>query len=103
MRTRLAWLLAGISAACAVADTLVVSAFQPLLSEATIAVHGWPLVNLAALGSAVMGALVVSRYPRHPIGWLLSVIGVTTSVSLLAESYSIWVVDEGGPGPGLGR
>ena len=100
MRTRLAWLLAGISAACAVADTFVVSAFQPLLSEATIAVHGWPLVNLAALGSAVMGALVVSRYPRHPIGWLLSVIGVTTSVSLLAESYSIWVVDEGGPGPG---
>ena len=100
MRTRLAWVLAGISAVCAVADTLVVSAYQPLLSEATIAVHGWPLVNLAALGSAVMGALVVSRYPRHPIGWLLSVIGITTSVSLLAESYSIWVVDEGGPGPG---
>src|SRR4051812_41607185 len=47
-----------------------------------------------------MGALVVSRYPRHPIGWLLCVIGVTTSVSLLLESYSIWVVDEGGPGPG---
>ena len=81
MRTRLAWLLAGISAVCAVADTVVVAAFQPLLSEATIAVHGWPLVNLAALGSAVMGALVVSRYPRHPIGWLLSVVGVTTSVS----------------------
>jgi len=100
VRTRLAWLLAGISAACAVTDTFVVSAFQPLLSEATIAVHGWPLVNLAAVGSAVMGALVVSRYPRHPIGWLLSVIGVTTSVSLLAESYSIWVIDEGGPGPG---
>jgi signal transduction histidine kinase len=100
VRTRLAWLLAGISGLCAVADTIVVSAFQPLLSEATIAVHGWPLVNLAALGSAVMGALVVTRYPRHPIGWLLNVIGVTTSISVLAESYSIWVVDEGGPGAG---
>ncbi len=99
MRTRLAWLLVGISAGCAVADTVVVASFQPLLSEATIAVHAWPLVNLASLGSAVMGALVVSRYPRHPIGWLLSVIGVTTSISLLAESYSIWVVDEGGAGP----
>ena len=100
MRTRLAWLLVVLSAMCAVADTVVVSSFQPLLSEATIAVHGWPLVNLAALGSAVMGALVISRYPRNPIGWLLSVVGVTTSVSLLAESYSIWVVDEGGPGSG---
>jgi signal transduction histidine kinase len=100
MRTRLAWWLAGISGACAVADTAVVSAFQPLLSEATIAVHGWPLVNLAALGSAALGALVVSRFPRHPIGWLLNVVGGTTSVSVLAESYSIWAVDEGGPGPG---
>jgi len=99
VRTRLAWLLVGISGVCAVADTVVVSAFQPLLSEATIAVHAWPLVNLASLGSAVMGALVISRYPRHPIGWLLSIIGVTTSISLLAESYSIWVVNEGGPGP----
>jgi signal transduction histidine kinase len=100
VRARLAWVLVGLSGLCAVTDTAVVAAFQPLLSEATIAVHGWPLVNLAALGSAVMGALVVSRYPRHPIGWLLSVVGVTTSVSVLAESYSIWVVDEGGPGPG---
>ena len=57
---------------CAVGDTVVVAAFQPLLSEASIALHGWPLVPLAALGSAVMGAVIVSRYPRHPIGWLLS-------------------------------
>jgi hypothetical protein len=33
VRTRLAWLLVGISGVCAVADTVVVSAFQPLLSE----------------------------------------------------------------------
>ena len=38
MRTRLAWLLVGISGVCAVADTVVVSAFQPILSEASIAV-----------------------------------------------------------------
>ena len=36
MRTRLAWLLVGISGVCAVADTVVVSAFQPLLSEAPL-------------------------------------------------------------------
>ena len=45
-----------------------------------------------------MGALIVTRYERHPIGWLLSLVGVTSAVSLLTEAYSIWVIDEGGPG-----
>ncbi len=98
MRARLAWLLAGLSAVCAIGDTVVVSRYQPLLSEASIAFHGWPLVPAASVGSAVMGAIIVSRYPRHPIGWLLGVIGATTSISILAEAYSIWSVDEGGPG-----
>ena len=98
MRARFAWLLAGISAVCAIGDTLVVASFQPLLSEASIALHAWPLVPIAALGSAVMGAVIVSRYPRHPIGWLLGVVGVTSSISVFAEAYSIWSVEEGGPG-----
>ena len=104
MRARLAWLLAGLSAVCAVGDTLVVAAFQPLLSEASIALHGWPLIPAAALGSSVMGAVIVSRYPGHPIGWLLNVVGVTTSISVLAQAYSIWSLEEGGTGgEGLGQ
>jgi len=99
VRARLAWLIAAFSAVCLVADALVVSAFQPLWSEATIAVHGWPLVNSAALGSAVMGAVIVSRYPRHPIGWLLNVVGGTTSLSMLCESLSLWVGSDGGTEP----
>lgn len=103
MSKRLAWFLVGVSAVCALADTLVDAAFQPLFSEASVAVHGWPLVPAAALGSAVMGALIVTRSPRHPVGWLLSVIGVTASVSLLGEAYAIWVITKGGPGSeGLG-
>ena len=101
MRAQVAWLLVGVSLACAIGDTLVVAAFQPLLSEASIAIHGWPLIPIAATGSAVMGAVIVSRYPRHPIGWLLGVVGVTTSISLLAEAYSIWSLEEGGPGSDL--
>ena len=63
-----------------------------------MAVHGFPFVDGAVLGCAVMGALIVSRDERHPIGWLLSVVGLTSAVSLLTEAYSIWVVTEGGPG-----
>ncbi|HEX6936567.1 MAG TPA: hypothetical protein VF227_08615, partial [Actinomycetes bacterium] len=46
----------------------------------------------------VMGALIVARYPRHPIGWLLSAGGTFTAFSLACESYGLWVIDHGGPG-----
>ena len=45
-----------------------------------------------------MGAVIVTRYARHPIGWLLSVIGCTSAISLLTEAYAVWVISEGGPG-----
>ena len=45
-----------------------------------------------------MGALIVSRHPRHPIGWLLCVASLL-SVTLAAEAFSVWVLDGGGPGP----
>ena len=45
-----------------------------------------------------MGALIVSRYARHPIGWLLSAVGVLTAVSLLTEAYAYWVQEADGPG-----
>ncbi len=45
-----------------------------------------------------MGALIVTRYERHPIGWLLSMVGLLTSVSLLTEAYAYWVQEADGPG-----
>ena len=79
-------------------DTGFTAAYRPLLSETTWAEHGWPLAPLANLGCALMGALIVSRHPRHAIGWLLCVASLL-SVTLAAEAYSIWVLDGGGPGP----
>jgi hypothetical protein len=84
-----------------VLDTLFTAAHRPLLSEATWADHGWPLAPLASVGCALMGALIVSRYPRHPLGWLLSVASLL-SVTLAAEAYSIWVLEGDGPGTAQG-
>ena len=98
MAARLAWPLALVSLIFAIADTVVTAAYQPLFSEAAIAVHGWPFAPLATVGAAAMGAVILTRYPRHLIGWLLSLVGVFSSASLLAEAYSIWVLDENGPG-----
>jgi signal transduction histidine kinase len=100
VRARIAWGLALLSVVCAVVDTFVTAQYQPLLSQVTWAQHGWPLATLATVGAAVMGALIISRHPRHPIGWLLEAAGIS-SVSLALEGYSIWVLDHDGPGATL--
>jgi GAF domain-containing protein len=95
---RVSWLLAAVTLVMLVLDVVVTAQYQHLLSEAAVAVHGFPFVDCAVLGCAVMGALIVSADPRHPIGWLLTLIGATSAVSLLAETYGVWVITEGGPG-----
>jgi hypothetical protein len=96
---RVAWVLAGATLALVLADAAVTARYRHLLSEAAIAEHGFPFVDGAVLGCAVMGALIVASDPRHPIGWLLSLIGVSSALSLVAEAYALWVVHAGGPGP----
>ena len=44
-------------------------------------------VALAVVSAAAVGALVASRRPRHPVGWLLLGIGLTVAVSVLSEPY----------------
>ncbi len=98
MRARVAWVLSGVTLLLAIADAVVTAQYRHLLSEEAVAVHGFPFVDGAVLGCAVMGALVVSHDDRHPIGWLLNLVGFTSAVSLVTEAYSVWVVTEGGPG-----
>lgn len=98
MRRHPAWLLTVTTAVLLVADVVVAAQSISLLSETAVAVHGLPLVHGAALGCALMGALILERHPRQPIGWLLSSVGVVTSISLLAEAYAYWVQEADGPG-----
>lgn len=100
---RLAWWCAAVTVLLVVADVVVAAKAVSLTSETAVAVHGFPFVDGAAVGSSLMGALIVSRYPRHPIGWLLVAVGVLTSTSLLAEAWAYWVQQADGPGsPELG-
>ena len=98
MRARIAWALAGVSLVLVVADAVVTSRYRSLFSEAAVAVHGFPFVDAAVLGCAVMGAVILSRDDRHVVGWLLSIVGTTSALSLLTEAYAVWVTGEGGPG-----
>lgn len=97
MHARIAWGVLGLITVAAILDTAFTAAHGSLLSEATWADHGWPLAPLAAVGSALMGALIISRYPRQPLGWLLCVASLL-SVTLAADAYSVWVLDGDGWG-----
>jgi GAF domain-containing protein len=98
VRTRLAWAICGLAVLATVLDTAFTAAHRTLWSESTWAEHGCPLAPLANLGCALMGVLIVSRHPRHPLGWLLCVASLL-SVTLAAEAYGVWVLDGSGPGP----
>ena len=99
MARRLAWGVVTVTTLAVILDVVVVAQFQPLLSEATVAKHGFPIVSAAVVGSAVMGALVISQLPRHPVGWLLLGLGLSSGLALLFEAYNLWVKEGGGPGP----
>jgi signal transduction histidine kinase len=98
MYARVAWVLTALTVLIAGADVWVTSAYRPLLSEEAVAVHGFPFVTGAVVGCAAMGALIVARWARHPIGWLLCLTGFLSSISLLTEAYGVWVVSADGPG-----
>ncbi|HET9420860.1 MAG TPA: GAF domain-containing protein [Nocardioides sp.] len=98
MSARTAWVLAALTSVFVVADIAVTAAHTSLFSEESVAVHGFPFTQAAVFGSAIMGAVILSRYERHAVGVLLSVIGLTSSFSLLTEAYHVWVIEEGGPG-----
>jgi signal transduction histidine kinase len=97
VRARVAWCVVGVATVAFILDTSFTAAHDSLLSEATWAAHGWPLAPLAGVGCALMGALIVSRYPKHMLGWLLCVASLL-SVTLAADAYALWVLEGGGPG-----
>jgi hypothetical protein len=85
----LAWALAGLTMLTLAAGFWLVellwsTGLEPRPSNAVAVVSAIILVTVSA---AAVGALVASRRPRHPVGWLLLGVGLALNVSLLAQSY----------------
>jgi hypothetical protein len=55
-------------------------------TPAVVAAYG--AVVLALTSSAAVGALLASRRPGHPVGWLLLGVGLSVALSVLVESYA---------------
>ena len=47
---------------------------------------------VAGVGTATVGALLASRRPSHPVGWLLLLFGLATTVSGVVGGYALAVV-----------
>ena len=96
---RLTWALVVAAPAWSSSTRVVSAQYCTMFSTETLSEHAWPAVPVAALASVVMGALIVSRYPRHPIGWLLAA-GAARRLPAGPGGGSLWVTDHGGPGRG---
>jgi len=49
-----------------------------------------PSIAAVALGFGTVGALIASRHPGSPIGWLILAVGVGHAVSGLGIGYGTW-------------
>lgn len=88
MRTT-AWVLVGLTVAGVAAQTaLLVVAGIPLLSREALD-RTFPIIPLAVLVGAVVGALIIARHPRHGIGWLLCVGQAGAAVGLPAQTLVV--------------
>ncbi len=54
----------------------------------TVGVGAFLSVGLGVLAFAIVGALIVTRRPRHPIGWIYTASGLLIGLALFSVEYS---------------
>ena len=52
----------------------------------------WPELTVLALGYSVIGAIIASRLPKHPIGWICCAIGSIAAVDHFAGEYAVYAL-----------
>ena len=66
-------------------DHLLRAAGRPELAQ--LDASGVPAV-LGIMSASTVGAVLASRLPRHPVGWLLLGLGLSVSASGVADGYA---------------
>jgi uncharacterized membrane protein len=83
---RLAWVLCGLSWAMAIA-AMALAGVNGLSPQAYVIDH-YAIGTIGALLLPLVGALIVSRERRNPLGWLLCVDGIILGVFVLSRQYA---------------
>lgn len=98
--TRLAWSMFAATAALAVAHGVLVLSGSGGLVDADAGLNAFPLITIGSVLGALVGALIATRLPRNPIGWLFLVGQLGTGVGLVCQAYAFRVLEDG-EGPRL--
>ena len=97
--TWLAWAMGVLSAGLAAGAVVLAGRNGESLAELVFNHHAIGIVT--AIGLAVLGALIASRQPHNPIGWLMSVAALLLGVFSFTQQYAPLAVAESLPGVGL--
>jgi hypothetical protein len=89
----LAWSLAGLTLAMAAASVVLYIAtrsVEPPSSWGTGGDSAVLILLLPFLAFPMVGALIASRRPKNPIGWICLAVGIIWMVSLVSTSYGLY-------------
>jgi hypothetical protein len=50
----------------------------------------WNVLTVGAIGSAPVGALIASRRPANPVGWIICGTGLIAGLELFTAEYAIY-------------
>jgi len=85
----LAWAVCAISLAFTALCFLLIALN---LSLNTLAYFFWPDLTSIAVGYSVIGAIIASRLPNHPIGWICCAIGLIAAVDHFGGEYAVYAL-----------
>jgi hypothetical protein len=88
----LAWSLCGVALAMSAASLVILVLTRSEPAPDRFGFRGFQVIF--ALAFSVVGALIASRRPRNPIGWLLLTCGMASGLQSLGDEYSILALRE---------
>jgi hypothetical protein len=85
----LAWSACALSLALTALSFLLIAL---ILSQDAPIYFFWVALTVLATGYSVIGAIIASRLPNHPIGWICSAIGLIAAVDHFAGEYAVYAL-----------
>jgi signal transduction histidine kinase len=91
---RLAWTICGLSVAAMVADQVLFFVTPQADLAARFRQTGSDVIDeLANLGLPLIGAVIASRRPKNPLGWLLLAAGAGLAFSEFGYAYTVYATE----------
>jgi hypothetical protein len=85
----LAWAVCALSLTLTALNFLLIAMNVSLNTPAYVF---WPELTSLAVGYSVIGAIIASRLPNHPIGWICCAIGLIAAVDHFAGEYAVYAL-----------